>query len=159
MYNSFSQQLTPRLHTILRGIKKYQAASPPPRVRLPITTDILKQIRGILSHKNLLILRLCFGQHVVLPFSASCVWVSSLYLLEPLTTLHATYPWMMFGFIKGPTLVYYKWSLSNPKLTPSEGGKHLPGCNWQYHLPCQGNASIPGFERRSYWAPLCNKGG
>ena len=71
MHNSFSKQLTPRLHTILRGIKKYQAASHPSRVCLSITIDILKQIRGILSHKNLLILRLCFGQHVVLPFSAS----------------------------------------------------------------------------------------
>ena len=45
-------QLTPRLQIILKGIKKHQAVSHPPRVHLPITIHILKQIRGILSHKK-----------------------------------------------------------------------------------------------------------
>ena len=52
MHNSFSQQLTPRLQIILKGIKKHQAGSHPPRVRLPITIQILKQIRGILLQKK-----------------------------------------------------------------------------------------------------------
>ena len=52
LHNSFNQQLTPRLQIILKGIKKHQAISHPPRVRLPITIHILKQIIGILSHKK-----------------------------------------------------------------------------------------------------------
>ena len=52
LHNVFSQQLTPRLQIILKGIKKNQAISHPPRVRLPITIHILKQIRGILSRKK-----------------------------------------------------------------------------------------------------------
>ena len=52
LHNSFSQQLTPRLQIILKGIKKHQAISHPSRVRLPITVHILNRIRGILRHKN-----------------------------------------------------------------------------------------------------------
>ena len=52
LHNSFNQQLIPRLQIILKGIKKHQAVSHPPRVCLPITIHILKQIRGILSRKK-----------------------------------------------------------------------------------------------------------
>jgi len=37
LHDSFSQQRTPRLQIILKGIKKHQTLTHPPRVRLPIT--------------------------------------------------------------------------------------------------------------------------
>ena len=52
LHDQFSQQLTPRLQIILKGIKKHQALTHPPRVRLPITIQIFNQIRCILSHKR-----------------------------------------------------------------------------------------------------------
>ena len=45
----FSQQLTPRLQQILKGIRKDQAATRPPKVRLPITLQILQDIKRLLS--------------------------------------------------------------------------------------------------------------
>ena len=68
MLNLFSQQFTPRLQTILKGIKKHQAASHPPRVCQPITIRILKQIRGILSHKKPSYLEVMFWATCCLAF-------------------------------------------------------------------------------------------
>ena len=45
----FEQQLTPRLLQVMKGIHKQTAISNPPRVRLPITTEILKKIGSVLS--------------------------------------------------------------------------------------------------------------
>ena len=45
----FNQQLTPRLQQILKGIRKDQAATRPPKVRLPITLQILQDIKRLLS--------------------------------------------------------------------------------------------------------------
>ena len=47
----FNQQLTPRLQQILKGIRKDQAATHPPKVRLPITLQILQDIKRLLSGK------------------------------------------------------------------------------------------------------------
>ena len=47
----FNQQLTPRLQQILKGIRKDQAATRPPKVRLPITLQILQDIKRLLSGK------------------------------------------------------------------------------------------------------------
>ena len=45
----FESQLTPRLLLVMKGIRKLTSISKPPRVRLPITTDILQGINTILS--------------------------------------------------------------------------------------------------------------
>ena len=45
----FKEQLTPRLLQVMKGIHKQTAIYNPPRVCLPITTEILKKIRSILS--------------------------------------------------------------------------------------------------------------
>ena len=45
----FEEQLTPRLLQVMKGIYKQTAISNPPRVRLMITTEILKKIGSVLS--------------------------------------------------------------------------------------------------------------
>jgi len=50
-YSEFDQLLTPRLQLTLRGIKKKQASTHQPRVRLPITISILHKIQSYLSSK------------------------------------------------------------------------------------------------------------
>ena len=45
----FEEQLTPRLLQVMKGIHKQTAISNPPRVRLPITAEILKKIGSVLS--------------------------------------------------------------------------------------------------------------
>ena len=47
----FNQQLTPRLQQTLKGIQKAQAATHPPKARLPITLDIMRDIIRLLSQK------------------------------------------------------------------------------------------------------------
>jgi len=49
LHANFRQQLTPRLHLILRGIKKRQAGLRPKRKRLPITISLLRKIRHLLA--------------------------------------------------------------------------------------------------------------
>ena len=51
LHDEFTQQLTPRLQLIFRGIKKCQAATHPPRIGLPITIQILHGIHRLLSQK------------------------------------------------------------------------------------------------------------
>ena len=51
LHDKFNQQLTLWLQLILRGIKKHQASSHPPRIRLPIAIHILHSIRRLLSQK------------------------------------------------------------------------------------------------------------
>ena len=50
-HSIFTQQLTPRLQQVLKGIQKTQSASQPPRVRLPITLSILQHIKHLLLQK------------------------------------------------------------------------------------------------------------
>ena len=47
----FNQQLTPRLQQVLKGIQKTYTISKPPRVRRPITLDIMKAIFTLLKQK------------------------------------------------------------------------------------------------------------
>ena len=49
LHSHFHQQLTPRLQLILKGIKKTQAISQPAKTRLPITLNIMKNIKSMLS--------------------------------------------------------------------------------------------------------------
>ena len=48
-HKSFESQLTLRLLLVMKGIRKLTSISKPPRVRLPITTDILEGINTVLS--------------------------------------------------------------------------------------------------------------
>lgn len=52
LHNEFDQLLTPRLQLTLRGIKRQQASTHPPRTRLPITIQILHKIRTFLSNRE-----------------------------------------------------------------------------------------------------------
>ena len=45
----FSTQLTPCVETVLRGIKKEQSERQPPRIRLPITIDIMYRLKQVLQ--------------------------------------------------------------------------------------------------------------
>ena len=47
----FNQQLTPRLHQVLKGIQKTHAISKPPRIRKPITLHIMQAIYNLLIQK------------------------------------------------------------------------------------------------------------
>ena len=51
VHSYFSQQLTPRLQPVLKGIQKSQALTHPPRVCLPITIQILENILQLLSQR------------------------------------------------------------------------------------------------------------
>ena len=51
MHSFFNLQLTPRLQLILKGIQKSQSVTHPPRVRLPITFGIMKDIMHLISQK------------------------------------------------------------------------------------------------------------
>ena len=49
MHTFFNNQLTPRLQLTLKGVQKSQASTQPPRIRLPITLEILERIKTLLS--------------------------------------------------------------------------------------------------------------
>lgn len=60
---SFNQQLTPRIQQTLKGIQKAQAATHPPKMRLPITLDIMQDkhllLRKPQSYTNIMICAAC----------------------------------------------------------------------------------------------------
>lgn len=63
-HSLFQQQLTPRLQQVIKGIQRCQATSNPPRIRKPITLDIMKAIFSLLSkrppsHDNIMIWAAC----------------------------------------------------------------------------------------------------
>ena len=47
----FNQQLTPRLQQTFKGIQRTLTATSPPRPQLPITVDIMQDIKHLLLHK------------------------------------------------------------------------------------------------------------
>ena len=51
VHSYFSQQLTPQLQQVLKGIQKSQTLTHPPRVRLPITIQIMENILQLLSQR------------------------------------------------------------------------------------------------------------
>ena len=51
LHSDFSQQLTPHLQQVLKGVKKIQAITKPPRARLPITLSIMTDIKHLLLQK------------------------------------------------------------------------------------------------------------
>ena len=65
LHNFFHTQLTPRLQLTLKGIQKNQASAQPPRVRLPITPQIMGNIKALLSkqpcsYTNIMIWAACY---------------------------------------------------------------------------------------------------
>ena len=50
LHKEFSDQLTPRLEMVLKGIKK-EKSSTAPRTRLPITVEIMSKVKEILNLK------------------------------------------------------------------------------------------------------------
>ena len=61
---AYITQLTPRVQQVLRGIKRHQAGAPPSVQRLPITIDIMHQIKSVLqqqpnSYHNILMWATC----------------------------------------------------------------------------------------------------
>ena len=64
LHSHFYQQLSPRLQLVLKGIKKTQAITQPAKTRLPITLDIMKNIKSLLfrqpkSYLNIMIWAAC----------------------------------------------------------------------------------------------------
>ena len=51
LHNHFNRQITPRLHLILRGMRKRQAHVNSGKTRLPITIQMLHSIKTLLSRK------------------------------------------------------------------------------------------------------------
>ena len=96
LHELFSKQLTPQLQLALRSIKKSQASNASPRVRLPITLQLLQSIRQVLSsqpqsYKNIMLWASC-----CLAFSDFYVLVSSPPQTLPTTTHLYTCPSKMF---------------------------------------------------------------
>ena len=50
-HEEFAKQLTPRLQQVIKGIRKEQAITTPPRTRLPITIDIMIGIQSVLAQQ------------------------------------------------------------------------------------------------------------
>ena len=64
LHASFNKQLTPRLQQVLKGIRKQQAIGCPPRIRRPITIQIMAGIRSVLlgaphSYHNIMMWAAC----------------------------------------------------------------------------------------------------
>ena len=51
LHEYFSQQLSPWLQLALTGIKRSQAATSPPRTRLPITLQLMHNLKRLLSQQ------------------------------------------------------------------------------------------------------------
>ena len=73
-HSSFTQQLTPRLQQVLKGIQKTQSITQPPWVRLPITLSIMQNMKHLLlqkppSYDNVLIWAACCLAFFRLPTS------------------------------------------------------------------------------------------
>ena len=64
LFSFFDKQLTPRLQLTLKGIQKNQAITQPPRIRLPITLQLMGNIKTLLakqpsSYYNIMIWAAC----------------------------------------------------------------------------------------------------
>ena len=64
LFSYFDKQLTPRLQLTLKGIQKNQAVTQPPRIRLPITLQIMENIKTFMakqpsSYYNIMIWATC----------------------------------------------------------------------------------------------------
>ena len=87
---------TPKVKLVLRGIKRGKAsAHSNPLPRLPITPDILLQLKNVWSRQPIPMTILCFGPQFVLDFLVFCEVQNLLCLPWPSMTLHVTCPFVM----------------------------------------------------------------
>ena len=64
LHVEWERLLTPRLQLVLRGIKRAKATSPPTAARLPITVEVMRQIKAVLmkapqKYDNILLCAAC----------------------------------------------------------------------------------------------------
>ena len=64
-HKHFSSQVTPRLQQVLRGIRKEQASNTEPHTRLPITIQIMRQLKQLIAGKP-------HGYHNTVIWAACC---------------------------------------------------------------------------------------
>ena len=97
LFSFFDKQLTPRLQLTLKGIQKNQAVTQSPRIRLPITLQLMGNIKALLakqpsSYSNIMIWAAC-----CLAFFGFCVSVNLQFqqmtsMMSLATYLLAAYP-------------------------------------------------------------------
>ena len=75
LHNFFNAQLTPHLQLTLKGTQKSQATGQPPRVRLPITLQIMGNIKALYTGQAVLFLHQHHDLGCLLP-SLLCLLVS-----------------------------------------------------------------------------------
>ena len=64
-HTHFSSQLTPRVQQVLTGIQRDQASTLEPRIRLPITIDLMRQLQTLFSRKP-------HNYHYIMLWAACC---------------------------------------------------------------------------------------
>ena len=111
-HQHFANQLTPRLEQVLHGIKREQAYSLPAKVRLPITTQIMQQIKQLLlkcphSYSNILTWVLCCT--AIFGFSEFTVPQEHKY--DP--TVHLSYKDVPIDCSRDPQIIQIHIKLSN----------------------------------------------
>ena len=154
LHNTYSQQLTPYLEQVLQGIKKEQLQSRPPRIRLPITTEIMSRIHKVLSkspnnHHNIMMWAACctafFGFLRCSEFT-----VPSSNGFEPVT--HLSLKDIALDNKTSPSLI--RINIKQSKTDPFRKGFHLfLGCTG--HHICPVKALLPYLAvRESTEGPL-----
>ena len=83
LHELFSEQLTPRLQLALRSIKKSQASNASPRVRLPITLQLLLSIKQVLSSQP-------HSYKNIMPWAACCLAFFGFLRVSEFTTPNLT---------------------------------------------------------------------
>ena len=116
-HRSFESQLTPRLLLVMKGIRKLTSISKPPRVRLPITTDILQGINTVLSAEPDSYLNKMMWAACCMAFFGFYVQVSSQYPPSIITTLRCTCHSQISHWIEGIPPIRCVYILNSPKLT------------------------------------------
>lgn len=113
-HSTFESQLTSHLLLIMKGIHKLTRISKPPRIRLPITSDILQWINTVISAEpdsyfNKMMWTACY-----LAFISQ---VSSQYPLNITVTLKYTCHSQMSHWIEETFPLWYVHTICSAKLT------------------------------------------
>ena len=152
MHNFFTQQLTPWLQQVLKGIQKSQTLVHPPRERLPITMQIMEDTMQLLSQRPKSYMN-------VMTWAACC-----LAFFKFLRVSEFTIPFDDL-FNQGCHLCLSDIAIDNrdnPKNATSkdkaiknrplsQGSQHLSGCDWERPMSHKRHSSIFSVERQSFW--------
>ena len=114
----FEEQLTPRLLQGMKGIHKQTAISNPPRVRLQITTEILKKIGSVLSMEPNNYFNKMMWAACCMAFFGFCTQANLCFLVSIVTTLMSTCLFQISLWTEGTHQQLYVYILSSPKQTP-----------------------------------------